>query len=103
MNQNSHNSYSQLDSATSQEQKDLLPPVAVPLEALSLETAESLVDSFILREGTDYGLVEISLEAKREKIFKQLKKSDLVISFDPNTESVSILSVKDWKLLTNQK
>lgn len=44
------------------------PPVEVPRELLSHEAFEALVDSFILREGTDYGVQEIALETKRKRV-----------------------------------
>lgn len=80
---------------------ELLPPVDVPLEALSADTLDSLMESFILREGTDYGSVEVSLQAKKDQIARQLKRGDIKITFDPNTETVSFMTLRDW--LTTQK
>ena len=76
---------------------EILPPVLVPLEVLSAETLDSLIESFILREGTDYGAHEVSLETKMEQIRKQLKKSDIKIVFDPNSESVTLMTTHEWK------
>lgn len=75
------------------------PPVEVPPEALSQETLDSLIESFILREGTDYGTVEISLDAKKQQIQRQIKKGDIKITFDPNIESVSLMTARDWQKL----
>ncbi len=81
------------------EPEEQVPPIEVPPEALSPETVDALIESFILREGTDYGRVEISLEAKKEQVFKQLKKGDIKITFDPNTETVSLMTARDWQKL----
>lgn len=81
------------------EPEELAPPIEVPPEALSGETVDALIESFILREGTDYGRVEISLEAKKEQVHKQLKKGDIKITFDPNTETVSLMTARDWQKL----
>ncbi len=64
----------------------------VPFERLSEDTLNALIDDFVLREGTDYGLNEYSLEQKRSHVFKQLKTKKVVVVFDPNSETTSILS-----------
>ncbi|MCC6138529.1 MAG: YheU family protein [Bdellovibrionaceae bacterium] len=90
----------EIDYYKSQRQpEEQLPPVEVPLEALPSDTLDSLIESFILREGTDYGSVEASLETKKSQIFKQLKKGDIKITFDPNTETVSFMTLRDWQKL----
>lgn len=84
------------------EPQEQQPPVEVPPEALSVETIDSLIESFILREGTDYGRVEVSLEAKKSQIHKQLKKGDIKITFDPNTETVSFMTLREWQKLSTE-
>lgn len=84
------------------EPEQLQPPVEVPAEAISAEALDSLIESFILREGTDYGRVEISLDAKKEQLHKQLKKGDIKITFDPNTETVSLMTLNEWKKLQSK-
>lgn len=77
------------------------PPVLVPKEALSSETLNALIESFILREGTDYGAAEASLETKLTQVRKQLDKEDVVIVFDPNSESVNLLTKREWQRLSS--
>ncbi len=43
-----------------------------------------------LREGTDYGEKEFSLEDKVSHVISQLKRGEAHIVFDPETETVSI-------------
>lgn len=76
-----------------------LPPVEIPLEQLSPEILCSIIESFVLREGTDYGAQEISLERKIKQIQKQLDRSEIKVVFDPNTESVTLLTRQDWHKL----
>lgn len=76
-----------------------LKPVEIPREALSKEALHGIIDSFILREGTDYGSQEISHEAKYQQILKQLDKGHIKIVFDPESESVTLLTERDWKKL----
>jgi len=75
------------------------PPIEVPAEALSSEALNAVIESFILREGTDYGAQELSFETKLERIHKQLKSSEIKLVFDEVTESVTFLSKRDWDKL----
>jgi uncharacterized protein YheU (UPF0270 family) len=65
-------------------------PVEVPLGELSADLLHAVVESFVLREGTDYGEREFSLEAKVAGVIKQLEKGEAKVVFDPETESVTI-------------
>lgn len=67
-----------------------LPNVVVPLEKLSDQALNGLIDEFILREGTDYGKNEYTLEQKHEQIRKQLTAKHVLVVFDPVEQSCSI-------------
>jgi len=45
----------------------------------------------VLREGTDYGLHETSLEAKVAQVLIQLRRGEAHITFDPAAESVNVV------------
>ncbi len=51
-------------------------------------------ESFVLREGTDYGEREISLADKVGRVIRQLEHGEAQIVFDPQTESVDIVAVR---------
>lgn len=68
-------------------------PVMVPHTELSPELLRAVVESFVLREGTDYGEFELSLEHKVARVMRQLERGDAQIMFDPDTESVAIVPV----------
>lgn len=72
-------------------------PVEVPASALSDEVLEALVESYVLREGTDYGAQEISHSKKIEQVKRQLFSGEVRIVFDASTESVSLLTKVDFK------
>ena len=65
-------------------------PVEVPYSEMPAELLHAVVESFVLREGTDYGEKEFSLEAKVDGVIRQLKKGEAKIIFDPATDSVTI-------------
>jgi uncharacterized protein len=67
--------------------------VNVPYTELAPELLRAVVESYVLREGTDYGEKEYSLDEKVAKVISQLKRGEAKIVFDPESESVSILRV----------
>ncbi|EGP05521.1 hypothetical protein GEW_07148 [Pasteurella multocida subsp. gallicida str. Anand1_poultry] len=46
----------------------------IPWQELEEETLNNIVESFILREGTDYGQCELSLEQKNKLYFLKFNK-----------------------------
>jgi uncharacterized protein len=66
-------------------------PVEVAAHQLEEETLTTLIEEFVLREGTDYGSVEASHEAKIAQVRKQIERRDVQIFFDPSTESVNLI------------
>lgn len=71
----------------------------IPHQQISPEALQGLIEEFITREGTDYGEVEFSLAQKVKQVERQLARGDIVIVFDPATESVSILTKQDASLI----
>jgi uncharacterized protein YheU (UPF0270 family) len=64
--------------------------VVVPPTELAPETLEALIESFVLREGTDYGVYEVPLATKVAQVLRQLQRGEAQIVFDPLTETVDI-------------
>jgi uncharacterized protein len=71
------------------------PPVAVPHTELRADLLRSVVEAFVLREGTDYGEREVSLDSKVASVVRQLERGEAQIVFDPQSESVDIVVVKN--------
>lgn len=80
-----------------EEREEILPPVEIPASALSPEALNGLIESFIMREGTDYGLSEVSHETKVAQVRKQIEKGDVKIIFDLHTDTATLLTDRDWK------
>lgn len=62
----------------------------VPWQDIAPETLENLISEFVLREGTDYGEVEVSLAHKIGQIKALLRSGDAVIVYSELHESVDI-------------
>ena len=68
--------------------------VAVPYTDLAPELLHAVVESYVLREGTDYGEREFSLAEKVAHVIGLLARGEAQIVFDPQTESVSIVGAR---------
>lgn len=60
---------------------------------LSTTALNNLIDEFILREGTDYGHKELSLEAKRQHLLNAINKKNIQILYDPDTQTCNIVQL----------
>ena len=67
-------------------------PVDVPHTALAQDVLRAVIESFVLREGTDYGERELSLDDKVRRVVRLLERGDARIVFDPRTESVDVVT-----------
>lgn len=74
-------------------EEDPPPPVAVPYTELSADALRGVIESFVLREGTDYGARDVSLEDKVAQVLRQLERGEARIMFDPASESITIVVV----------
>jgi uncharacterized protein YheU (UPF0270 family) len=67
-------------------------PVEVPHTALAQDLLRAVIESFVLREGTDYGERELSLDDKVSRVVRLLERGDAHIVFDPRTDSVDVVT-----------
>lgn len=67
-------------------------PVVVPHTALTADLLRAVIESFVLREGTDYGVTELSLDHKVARVMRQLERGEAQILFDPETQGVDIVT-----------
>ena len=67
-------------------------PLEIPPEALSREALRGVIESFVLREGTEYGARDYSLDEKCAQVLAQLERGEARILYDPHTETVTLES-----------
>lgn len=65
--------------------------VVVPFDKISEEALDGLINEFILREGTDYGQKEYTLQEKHEQLKKQLISGKIKIVFDSLEQTASLM------------
>ncbi|WP_337154891.1 YheU family protein [Proteus terrae] len=69
----------------------------IPWSELSTETLDNLIESFVLREGTDYGIQEKTLEQKVADVKKQLKSGEAVLVWSELHESVNVMPASQFR------
>ena len=67
--------------------------VDIPAGLLSPDALTAVLESFVLREGTDYGERELSFEEKVQQLREAVERGEARIVFDPESETVTIMSV----------
>jgi uncharacterized protein YheU (UPF0270 family) len=67
----------------------------IPYQELSSATLTAVIEEFVLREGTDYGAQEYSLNDKVAQVRKQLEIGEVKINFDAGNQSCQIVSAID--------
>lgn len=63
----------------------------IPPERLTEEVLRGIIESFISREGTDYGDTELSLDEKVSRLMSLVMSREVVIFYDEASESVNIV------------
>ena len=63
----------------------------IPVEALSPQALDGLIEEFVTRGGTDYGAEERTLDEKKDAVRRQLDSGDVAIVFDPETQTSNII------------
>ncbi|WP_298942848.1 YheU family protein [uncultured Psychromonas sp.] len=69
----------------------------IPYQQLDQTTLNNLIEQYILREGTDYGEVEFSLQEKTAQITQQIKNEDIYIMYSELNESVTLISKQEFQ------
>ena len=63
----------------------------IPVSEIPHDTLLNLIESFVLREGTDYGEYEKSLDEKVQDVLIMLQRGDAFIQYSQEHESVNIV------------
>jgi uncharacterized protein YheU (UPF0270 family) len=66
-------------------------PIFVPYTELSEDALRGVLESFVLREGTEYGERDVSLDQKVAQVERQLQRGEAQIVFDPESQTIDIV------------
>lgn len=64
----------------------------IPYQQLTREAVQGLLETFVVQQGFDQFDITYSLQQKVDQVRHQLEKGEIVIVFDPMTESCNIVS-----------
>jgi uncharacterized protein len=64
----------------------------IPWRELSADALRGVIEEFVTREGTEYGLRDVHLETKVEQVRRQLERGEVGLYFDAATASCQLLS-----------
>ncbi|PID51434.1 MAG: hypothetical protein CR960_00930 [Pasteurellales bacterium] len=62
----------------------------IPYDSLSAEVLDNILTEIILREGTDYGAVELSLAVKKKRLLALLESKKYVLVWSELHQSIDI-------------
>jgi uncharacterized protein YheU (UPF0270 family) len=77
--------------------------IAVPIDALSQDAVQGVLEEFVNREGTDYGEQELTLQQKSSRLLQQWRRGEVVLVFDPESETTTFMSRLDWLVLSTDE
>jgi len=64
--------------------------IKIPMNVLSVEALRGIVEAYVLREGTDYGHADHSLDEKCAAVERQLQDAAAEIWFDPESGTTDL-------------
>jgi len=68
----------------------------IPYQALNPDTLNNLIQEFVTRDGTDYGVNEVSLEEKVTQVKLKLVSGEALIRYDEELETCDIQLKNDY-------
>ena len=68
----------------------------IPPEQLTEQALRNIIESYILREGTDYGDIELALEIKVEDLLPQVILGEVLIVYDDELQTVTLMSRHEY-------
>lgn len=77
------------------------PFILIPHQQLAPETLQHLIEEFVTRDGTDYGLQESSLASKVRQVQQQLNIGKVVIVFNTESNSCNIVDKSTFDLASH--
>ncbi len=75
----------------------------IPWQEVSKDALDSIIEEFVMREGTDYGEVEISFEDKKQQVLKQLQVGEIVLVYSELHENVNLMLASEFSRDANRE
>lgn len=73
----------------------------IDYQQLPVQTLNNILESYVQREGTEYGEYAYSISEKVAQVQAQLDAGQVVLVFDQETETINILTKDDFRCLSS--
>ena len=77
--------------------------IIIPYDRLSQTALQGLIEEFVTRDGTDTGYTDGSLEENVEMVIRQLKRGDIFIVYDEDTQTANIVPKEYAKSISQEE
>jgi hypothetical protein len=67
----------------------------IPVNKLSPDALQGVIEEFVSRAGTDYGEVEVPMETKFRQVKQKLENGLAILIYDDETETTNIFLAND--------
>ena len=67
----------------------------IPWQSLSESALRGVIEEFVSREGTEYGVSDVSLDTKIQQVTGQLEKGDIAITYNEDDQTCSIVPTRE--------
>ncbi len=71
--------------------------IEIPAERLTPELLDAVIEAFVLREGTDYGEREATLDSKIAQVRAQIARGEVLILFDSDSETCNLVTRREYR------
>lgn len=71
--------------------------IEVPYTALQPETLQRLIEEFVTRDTTDYGVRVRTLDEKVADVMRQLRRGEVRIVLEQSSNTITLLPAADLK------
>lgn len=68
----------------------------IPIDSLASDILHAIIKEYVLREGTDYGAHDVSLEDKIAQVETQLRQGIAVLVYSELHETVNIMPAEQF-------
>ncbi len=75
----------------------------IPYQELEKDTLLALIEHFVLREGTDYGELEVNIKDKVAQVLAQLKTGEALLVYSELHETVNIMSRAEFRSMESNE
>lgn len=69
----------------------------IPWQQLNEDTLLRLIESYVLRDGTDYGDEEVPLAMKTKSVLQQIQQGQVLILYSELHESVDLVTKHQYQ------